>query len=647
MLSLSGPSELEYTHNELNYFQFSYITFKLIPDGLRKIFKQEWDLRYKTKLGEWKDTPKNGRDYYELEGPRSRMRYRSLLMTMQNGNTAEWDSTCLFFGILFSDSIGSSLSPMVKKPVDDLRRIRNDMTHFSKPSITDAEFQKCAHIVLNAFTSLGLSISDVEAVKNQRSFQTPELKSLGMLVDNVTDKLKAQAAPSITEEDKAFRPDVYSKIEPFCSLPFKPLHQIIQRSSDIKRIMEKMEETRIGSNGLVSTIYFSGIPGCGKSQLARQIGQEFFSSRSHEGPTFVGTINAETLQTIGDSYILLAKQLGIVHRNLTVLAIAMAEEPKEIINNLKENILPLVRKFSAWLIIADNVVDLTMVHSYLPQTASEEWGHGQVLITTQESSSIPTRALHTYHESLSEGMLQDDAMELLKEVSHISSQDQHVEHVAKSLGHQPLALAAAALYAQAVINRGSPKYSWLDYFKSIVQGERRPLMKMVTDESSRAVATSIKVAIDKSMETDEILHQTFTLFSVCASDYLPIQAALNFVKDRSTQSEEKIKEHLLKSSSFLSVSEEDRSPEYLRLHSTVLQVLKTEDIFGLEPEQRSKCLSAASKVFLVLLDEKQKNTSKDEREYLQLRKIKSHLSSMVMGAIMRTSILASISQKVQ
>jgi len=619
----------------------------LIPDGLRKIFKQEWDLRYKTKLGEWKDTPKNGRDYYELEGPRSRMRYRSLLMTMQNGNTAEWDSTCLFFGILFSDSIGSSLSPMVKKPVDDLRRIRNDMTHFSKPSITDAEFQKCAHIVLNAFTSLGLSISDVEAVKNQRSFQTPELKSLGMLVDNVTDKLKAQAAPSITEEDKAFRPDVYSKIEPFCSLPFKPLHQIIQRSSDIKRIMEKMEETRIGSNGLVSTIYFSGIPGCGKSQLARQIGQEFFSSRSHEGPTFVGTINAETLQTIGDSYILLAKQLGIVHRNLTVLAIAMAEEPKEIINNLKENILPLVRKFSAWLIIADNVVDLTMVHSYLPQTASEEWGHGQVLITTQESSSIPTRALHTYHESLSEGMLQDDAMELLKEVSHISSQDQHVEHVAKSLGHQPLALAAAALYAQAVINRGSPKYSWLDYFKSIVQGERRPLMKMVTDESSRAVATSIKVAIDKSMETDEILHQTFTLFSVCASDYLPIQAALNFVKDRSTQSEEKIKEHLLKSSSFLSVSEEDRSPEYLRLHSTVLQVLKTEDIFGLEPEQRSKCLSAASKVFLVLLDEKQKNTSKDEREYLQLRKIKSHLSSMVMGAIMRTSILASISQKVQ
>ena len=643
-MSLSGPSGLEYTSEELNYFRLAYIVFQLIPDGLRKIFKQEWDFSYKTTLGEWKDTPKNGRDFYELESPRNRKRHAHILMIMWNGNTAEWDSPCLVFGILHSDSIGSSLSAAVRKPVDDLRIIRNYVTHFSQASITDAKFQEYALLVLNAFKSLGLSISDAEAVKNQISFRTE--KSLEMLVDNVTDKLKAQAAaPSITEEDKAFRPDVYSKIEPFCSLTFKPLHQIIERSSDVKRIMEKMEETRIGSNGLVSTIYFSGIPGCGKSQLARQIGQEFFSSRSREGPTFVGTINAETLQTIGDSYILLAKQLGIAQRTLTVLAIAMAERPKETINHLKEIILPIVRKFSAWLIIADNVVDLTMVHSYLPQTASEEWGHGQVLITTQESSSIPTKALHAYHESLGEGMLQDEAMELLKEVSHISSQDPHAEHVAKSLGHQPLALAAAALYAQAVISGASPKYSWSDYFKSIVQCERRPLMRMVTDESSRAVATSIKVAIDKAMETDEILCQTFTLFSVCASDYLPIQAALNFVKYRSTQSEEKIKEHLLESSSFLSVSEEDGSPEYLRLHSSVLQVLKTEDIFGLEPKQRSKCLSAASKVFLALLDEKQKNTSKDEREYLQLRKIKSHLSSMVTS--MRTSILAPVSQKVQ
>lgn len=166
-------------------------------------------------------------------------------------------------------------------------------------------------------------------------------------------------------------------------------------------------------------------------------------------------------------------------------------------------------------------------------------------------------------------------------------------------------------------------------------------MTMITDESSRAMATSIKVAVDKATETDEILRQTFTLFSLCASDSLPIQAALNFVKDRSIQSEEKIKEHLLESSSFLCVSEEDGSPEYLRLHANVLQVLKTEDIFELKPKERSKCFSAASDVLVLLLDEKLKDSLKDEKVYLQLRKIKSHLSSIVTS--IRASMLTSVS----
>ena len=635
---------MEYTSEELNYFRICYITFKLIPEGLRQIFKQEWNFRYQSTLGEWKDTPKNGLDLYSLESRKLRRLHVKELMIIQNGNTAEWDVSCLIFVLLYSHSLGVTLGPAIKKGVDDLRRLRNDVSHLREASLNNVEFQNYAAGVLAAFTSLGLSISDVEAVRNQIRFRTPELRSLERLVDDVTDKLKAKAAPSV-EEHKALSPDVYSKVEPFCSLTFKPLHQIIERSSDVKRIVEKMEEVAIGSNGLVSTIYFSGSPGCGKSQLARQIGQKFFNSRSRDAPTFVGTINAETLQTIGDSYILLAKQLGIAEDTLTILALAMAERPKETINHLKVLILPIMRKFSAWLIIADNVVDLTMVDNYLPRTASKEWGHGQVLITTQDNSSIPTVAPCTHHESLSEGMLQDDAMELLKEVSQISNQDSHAEHIAKRLGHQPLGLAAAALYAQAVVSRGSPEYSWADYFKSVIQGESRPLMRMITDESSRAVSTSVKVAVDKAMETDEILRQTFTLFSLCASDSLPIQAALNFVKNRSIQSEEKIKEHLLESSSFLCVSEEDGSPEYLRLHSSVLQVLKTEDIFELKPEERLKCLSVASQVLLLSLDEKQKNAFKDERVYLQLRKIKSHLSSIVTS--MRTSLLTSVSYKVQ
>ena len=61
------------------------------------------------------------------------------------------------------------------------------------------------------------------------------------------------------------------------------------------------------SNGAVSTVYLSGNPGCGKSQLARQIGEEFYSVRSRdtEGLVFVATLNAENLESLADSYITL------------------------------------------------------------------------------------------------------------------------------------------------------------------------------------------------------------------------------------------------------------------------------------------------------------------------------------------------------
>ena len=58
----------------------------------------------------------------------------------------------------------------------------------------------------------------------------------------------------------------------------------------------------------------------------------------------------------------------------------------------------------------------------------------------------------TYHESFSEGMKSDDAVELLEKVSQISDREK-TEKVAKVLEYQPLALAAAAYYVQTVVKQ--------------------------------------------------------------------------------------------------------------------------------------------------------------------------------------------------
>ena len=127
-----------------------------------------------------------------------------------------------------------------------------------------------------------------------------------------TAKEKEEVVDALTQE-------INSKVESFCNLVFKPSHQIIRRSKDIMRITKKMEELEERSNGTVSTIYLSGIPGCGKSQIARQIGQEYFDKRSRESEslTFVATLNAETLETLVDSYLGLARQLGVTEYTLT------------------------------------------------------------------------------------------------------------------------------------------------------------------------------------------------------------------------------------------------------------------------------------------------------------------------------------------
>jgi len=214
--------------------------------------------------------------------------------------------------------------------------------------------------------------------------------------------------------------------------------------------------------------------------------------------------------------------------------------------------LPKIQQFSKWLIIADNVVDLSLVCGYLPQTACEEWGHGQVLITTQDSSAIPTNAPHTYHESLSAGMQPEDAVELLKQVSQLSENDEKVQRIAEVLEYQPLALAAAAFYIQTVASCGSPTYGLTNYLETLVSGKREateePLAKG-NPAYSKTMTTAIEMAIDSTLKIDEVIRQTFLFFSLCGSDSLPVEAAVNFVKVRSSgQTEELIRAKILKSS---------------------------------------------------------------------------------------------------
>ena len=636
---------MEYSQEQLNYFRLCYVGFDLVPVGLRQIFKKEWDFLYKTtSFGEWKDTAQNGRDFYNKESTKSRKKNARFLATIQSGNTAEWDSSCLFFAILYSDSVGTTLSPAVQKEVDDIRLVRNEIAHITEAKMTDADFQTSVDRVLNTFTSLGLATTEIQEIKNQKTFPTKEAENLKKQARDLQDELDQTKCDlketkgalqsteadlvSAKEENKALMQEMSAKLQPFCFLASTPPHDIISRFHDIERITKKMEELSSGASGGVSTVYLSGNPGCGKSQIAREIGQQFFSERKGDAENliFVATLNAETIETLADSYMTLGRYLGITEYALSRLESLKIEKPLEAVQQLHRLILLKVTKFTKWMIIADNVVDLRSVQGLLPQTGNKEWGHGQVLITTQDSTTIPHNAPHTYHESLSKGMRLDEAVELLEKVSQIPDREQ-AENVAELLDFQPLALAAAAFYVQTVISSGSSNYEWKAYLRDISTYVQRHEIETVLANENLAYAkttmAAVEMAIERAVDTDKVLRHTFSFLSLCAHYDLPLEAVSKFVKAQTKdQPEGLIKAKIVRSSLLLVHSEKGDERRYIRLHKTVYEALIRGEVLKLTSEEINCNLAEAGKVFKSLFQG-------NDEDYAIFRTLRPHCESLL------------------
>ncbi|XP_029187827.2 uncharacterized protein LOC114955179 [Acropora millepora] len=255
----------EYTEEQLNYYRICCITTDELTDGLRTIFKQEWDNRYATTLGEWKDEAKNGQDFKNGESPRNQARNQELLATMINGNRAEWDCTMLFYAILYSDCIGRDLNAVVRSNVDDLRKFRyQDFAHLPRGHTSEPKFQSTIAKVQGVFQALGLPTVKIQEIRNQANFPTSHLKKLLQEVD----KLK--------QEVKVLEDQFQSETTPFCILPPKPSHDVAVRNDEVANITEVLKQLKETNESRLSYLYISGNPGSGKSQLAGLVAEQIF-----------------------------------------------------------------------------------------------------------------------------------------------------------------------------------------------------------------------------------------------------------------------------------------------------------------------------------------------------------------------------------
>ena len=571
-------SSNEYTNEQLNYFRICHVTTNILAEGLRTIFKQEWDKQYKATIGEWKDDPRNGQDFNNGESLRNRRKNVHLLATMKNGNRAEWDCTMLFYAILYSDCVGHGINATVRTNVDDLRKFRNEVfAHTLRDNLSDADFHKTISKVCGAFQVLGLDTVKIQDIKNQTTFPTEELRDVLKEVNNLKHQLQDKEDQRQVLEDQ-----LQKEITSFCILPPKPSHDIGNRDRDVSEIAKQLRELKEANESSLTYLYISGNPGSGKSQLARLVARGFFDE-DKEMPcasSFVMTVNAASPGSLLESYAFFARQLRCPEYSIIQILNSKNSKIEEKIADLKMLISTKISLFTSWLLVVDNVTSVSSVHAHLPDSGNEAWGKGQLLITTQDTASIPLPSSCINHILVSKGMDHDDAISLLSMLSGLPNSEQENE-VAQALDYQPLALASAATFVkQAQQNKASSHFGWKEYLKVLEKGQRRITEEILAETNlsyPNSMTAAIALAVEKEITSNKVVNHLFSLLSICAPKPLSLDIGINYIKTVDENSKDLDKELIcmrLKRCSQL-LFDEDEKGCFIRVHQVVHDAIKT------------------------------------------------------------------------
>ena len=278
---------------------------------------------------------------------------------------------------------------------------------------------------------------------------------------------------------------------------------------------------------VVRTVYLTGQPGSGKTELARQYGEQFrnATSSSDTSKPLVITLDAtkeeSLVKSIEEVMQKLQPSIDIepTHHSLVVL-----------LKQLRE----FFRGYNgAWLLIIDDMFGNDFNH-LLPRPGSKEWGGGQVLVTTQDNNLVQACHQSAKKFSLNEGMTREDAFALLKKISGVEVDD-FAEEIIKEFKNLPLALACCATYVGEVRqDRPSTEFGWKEYLKMYRENECAQLESRTfcsNDVYPFSMAAATELAVRRMAETSDVLRLTFSFLSYCSLVPVPLNVLARYVKE--------------------------------------------------------------------------------------------------------------------
>ena len=307
----------------------------------------------------------------------------------------------------------------------------------------------------------------------------------------------------IQEQVKVLEDEIQGKPKSFMILPQAPSDEVVERKVEIEDVIQKFSDLQENNkDASVVTIYISGNPGCGKSQVARQVGRPFFeredAKNDHDSCTLVVTFNAESEQSLLDSYYTFARKVGVTEYSPnSITGGDSVLLPNEKICHLKTLVSAKMENYSNWLLIYDNVnklksrEDILTLNDWLGRgdyLPDEHWGSsGHVLVTTQDSINLPEADPLCECVSLSKGMQSEDARILLREICQLSCDSEKESLLLSALDYQPLAIACAAIHVRyvAVEQKTVSNNIWEEYLAKFETLESElPQKKLMNGQAS-------------------------------------------------------------------------------------------------------------------------------------------------------------------
>ncbi|XP_046854991.1 uncharacterized protein LOC124448023, partial [Xenia sp. Carnegie-2017] len=218
--------------------------------------------------------------------------------------------------------------------------------------------------------------------------------------------------------------------------------------------------------------------------------------------------------------------------------------PPKKVKNLRSLVSARLKFWQNWLIIVDNVVQLSEISSLLPQVGDHMWKNGQLIITVQNTDAVPYDELSSKHISISKGLNDRECCQLLNSYTKDeNADDQLLNEVSHALDRQPLSLAATGYYVSRV-NKANCSFTWKEYLKKISLEEEENMSATFVKFNSvypRSMLQASLLAVKQSAEESSILALVISFFSMISFDPLPRDIMVYYVQQNDPkQAEEDI-----------------------------------------------------------------------------------------------------------